>query len=312
MISVPGNLLIAGEYAITEEGGLGFAVAVDTYVVARTSDSASFSVRGITGHASRRAVETENGAGGLIERVVEFACDRIGVEPARLEGSAEIDSAALFDPNGRKLGYGSSAAATIAACGIVLKASGMDSETTNILPLLAVDAHRHAQGGRGSGYDVFASMHGGCGLFVGGARPSWHSVPARWLDRLGISHTERPVATTDAIRAYETWKRKTPDIARDYVSRSNAAVETLANADDLTDALESLRACARLGVELGNAIGIPATLDQHRIDLPLLQRDIVCKALGAGNETVGCFGDKSEFPGEWSVARIDRIGVRWR
>src|SRR4030042_1902847 len=113
--SVPANLLLLGEYAVLEEGGLGLAVAAEPRVRVRFERRPRAGLAG----AARRGSGARGGRRGWALR-------------ARPEGAPPAPAA-------------------------VLEA--------------ALAAHRRAQGGRGSGYDVLASFHGGAGLFAGGGRP---------------------------------------------------------------------------------------------------------------------------------------------
>ena len=71
-------------------------------------------------------------------------------------GALHIDSTALYDPTGRKLGFGSSAAVVVACAG----ATSQKPLTAEAFALLR-DWHNRAQDSTGSGGDVAASLLGG-------------------------------------------------------------------------------------------------------------------------------------------------------
>jgi phosphomevalonate kinase len=93
------------------------------------------------------------GAEGAPSAVVAAVQRRAGrSDPLR------IDTSAFHDPEGRKLGVGSSAAAAVVAAALL----GRDHRGSRAeLLSLAVEAHRDAAGGTGSGVDVAASLFGG-------------------------------------------------------------------------------------------------------------------------------------------------------
>jgi hypothetical protein len=140
-------------------------------------------------------------------------------------------------------------------------------------------AHRRAQGGRGSGYDVLASFHGGVGLFTGGPHPSWQRLRLPWLEPLYLFHGERSLSTPQAIDSYRDWRGRKPLDARQFLEESNRRVAAFTQAASRSQALGCLRLCRELGLRLGEEIGVPARL---RAAPGLDEQD--CKALGAGNE----------------------------
>ncbi len=83
----------------------------------------------------------------------------------------EVDVSQLHDPDGRKLGLGSSAASIVATLGARALARGEDvqgSSARRALFLTARESHARSQGG-GSGVDVAAAVYGGVLHCVGGA-----------------------------------------------------------------------------------------------------------------------------------------------
>ncbi len=295
--SVPANLLLLGEYAVLEEGGLGLAAAAEPRVrvfVERRPAGAGLAVIARMDSVLRWSPGSPPGdpRAALLEAAVQVCCppDPVGSAtgtgrapgPALgVAGTIEVDSSDFFFA-GRKGGYGSSAAAAVALCWALLAlAEGAPPRPEAVLEA-ALASHRRAQGGRGSGYDVLASFHGGLGLFTGGQRPSWQPLRLAWLEPLYLFHGERSLSTPGAIGRYLDWRQLRPEEARRFVEESNRQVEGFAQAASRSRALEHLRRCRELGLQLGKAIGVPAGLAAPDAATGLNEKD--CKALGAGNE----------------------------
>jgi len=142
LVSAPGKLFLIGEYAVLA-GGTAVVAAVDRRVIGRFVPGAA-------------------PATPLVKHVVDAVRAHLleaGETPP--DGAPVLDSAALSTDAG-KLGLGSSAAVAAAGVGAMLEAAGRNIEQDRDLVLgLADRAHRAAQGGRGSGADVAAAIHGG-------------------------------------------------------------------------------------------------------------------------------------------------------
>jgi phosphomevalonate kinase len=131
--SAPGKVMLLGEYAVLE-GARAIAAAVNRrakgkLVAARTPEQYS--------------------------EVVKVVVARAGRAGFGIDGGIAIDSSAFYDEAGRKMGLGSSAAVAVVAASLV---TGLGDET---VLQIAIDAHREAAGGEGSGVDVAACFYGG-------------------------------------------------------------------------------------------------------------------------------------------------------
>jgi phosphomevalonate kinase len=127
-VSAPGKLVLMGDYSVVDRGRA-LVAAVDRRARGQWVD----------------AVKTPPTA--LVQAVLRRA--------GKADRALEIDTSGFFDPNGRKLGLGSSAAASVVAAGLAagdLGAPALD---------LALASHREAGGPLGSGVDVAASHRGG-------------------------------------------------------------------------------------------------------------------------------------------------------
>lgn len=290
-LTVPGNILIAGEYAVVEEGGLGLAAAVDPRLELYTRPAVRLRITGVFGESSTEW--PDDGETGLIGRCIgRMRTARPGFSPEKLPVHFFVDSRSLYAGRGRKRGLGSSAAvvvALVAALDLAYRRYIVDSapEVASLGRLLldCVSVHRQFQAGRGSGYDVAASLFGGIGLFSGGHEPAWRPAAATWLrelPELRLVEGERAVRTVSALAAYETWKHSDPEAAHRYLSASNAAVAVLAGTPRREKAIAHLRDLKRAAAALGSEIGVPAEVSHAP------PPGWICISVGAGNETVIC------------------------
>lgn len=222
-----------------------------------------------------------------------------------------VDSSALFSSDGRKSGLGSSAAVTAGLVCALLDAAGRRPDPLDpAVPALAIGAHRRAQGGAGSGYDVSCSFYGGMGVFHGGPLPVWE--PCRlWEDPVVcLFPGPSPVSTSEAILRYAHWKESNPGDARLFLEESNRNVLEFVHAPTAAEAERHLRACRDLGVNLGRAIGVSA-----EIEAPRGLEAAWCKALGAGNELGACLvpaGSAAHLEGrETQRVHASQKGILW-
>ncbi len=277
-VSASGNIILMGEYAVLEEGGLGIAAAVDGRVHVEVRPARSLSVTGVWTGSSFRWTRRHREESPLVSAVFETVREwRLAHGRARgfPKVRIRIDSSELYRGGGRKAGLGSSAAVTLA----LVTALRADGRLDQALPRLALAAHRAAQGGTGSGYDVFCSFYGRWGIFRGGARPSWECFRPRSAIRLYLFPGPDPVSTREAIRAFSRWKDRRPDQARRLLDESDGNVAAFARARSARQAAEAFRKARRTGLDLGDAIGVDAA-----IPAPAGVDPDLCKAVGAGNE----------------------------
>jgi phosphomevalonate kinase len=171
---------------------------------------------------------------------------------------------------------------------------------------LALLAHRRAQGGRGSGYDVYASLYGGFGCLTGGADPSWQGVELPWLPPLHLFPGPASVSTRSSLQRYERWKAGHPDEWKSFLQESNRAIRRFLKAESWPQARAAFAVSKELGLRLGERIGVSA-----RVEAPDSLDQASCKALGAGNELGIYVGATS--PAGAALERVSPAweGVRW-
>jgi phosphomevalonate kinase len=283
-LRVPGNVLIAGEYLVLEPGGLGLCMAVDEYVQAEAEPAARLRIEGVQGKNSVVWTEETSGASPLFSELVNECGRELGEEPPRL--SIRVDSSSHLYPDGRKKGLGSSAAVSVAMAALLLRSRLSSSMYLSAVFRVALAAHRRAQGGRGSGYDVAASTFGGLGLFIGGEHPRYEKLSPPALPNMTLVRGPEAVSTVSSVTAYETWKRHEPETASLFFTASNGVVHALAESRTALDFVSSLDRAAELGRKVGEAIGVSASMDAaiaDRFPTSGVGRPGL-KALGAGNE----------------------------
>ncbi|HUX42657.1 MAG TPA: hypothetical protein VMV83_15935 [Rectinemataceae bacterium] len=267
-LSVPANLLLLGEYAVTEEGGLGIALAsaprLRLHVAPRRERG--LVIAGRMGPTSFEWIEGKSEPPPLVAACLDEARARLADQPSpRIAPSRiDIDSSAFFSSDGNKRGFGSSAAVAVGLSAALLRLGGLEGQALEaaLFPT-ALAAHRSSQGGRGSGYDVAASRYGGAGLFIGGTKPEWTSLPVDSLAALrglglALRFGPRPVSSALAVGAYQRWKSLDPIAHRAFLGSSAALVRDFMAARTPESLITILDKAAAAGIAFGETIGVPA------------------------------------------------------
>ena len=309
-ITVPGNLLLLGEYAVLEEGGLGITLAVDRVVSIHVEHSNNLTISGTDG--TRQFSWPRERQNELLRNIVS-ECRKVledrGVDLPRVAIAADSHNLYTFNGmnNSRKLGLGSSAAVTVGISSALLlqEISWSPDELRSQVFEIALRAHRKAQGGRGSGYDIAASTFGGTGLFRGGKKPDYRNISLPWLSSFFLFKGGEGVVTTGAIAKYNRWRERSNWSG--FVESSNRCIENLLKAEDFSHALTYLKEGRDLGISLGKAIGVPG-------EMTGLPESRFSKALGAGNEIAILFPDNENLspPFEGCIpVTVREEGIQW-
>lgn len=305
-MDAPGNLLLMGEYAVTEPGGMGLCLAPELRAVLicrpQTEPDAPFHFVGIWPGSGLEWTAPSGEALAILSQFIQtpsllaaiFADPQLANHYAsQLAGlEIELDSSAFFDVQGRKRGFGSSAAACLLLCAAFMRI--LELPETD-LPQLAINCHRRFQGGKGSGYDILCSYHGGLGIFTGGMQPQFRSAPGHVADSLRsfcLVEGPAPVRTGSSIERWQTWRSQDPSAAQTYMAGCANRIDRLEN-DPFTHPFAILREAALSGIEVGEALGISA-----HINFPpgVRRGNLSAKAVGAGNETGVVFGHHNDLP----------------
>jgi phosphomevalonate kinase len=267
LFKVPGNLLLLGEFAVTLEGGLGIACAVDRFVTLEVKKGGKLKIE--SSHSND---------------LILYTLNHLFKELPTLE--IKVDSSPLFKENGDKMGLGSSAAVVSGLTFACLE--GISKEKA--FPI-ALEIHRAFQGGRGSGYDVAASLFGitneaessktsfvtplSAGLFIGGKHPTY--TPNLSLPRLGLVSGKKPVSTKEMLIKFEAFQEK-----ETFLKESNDIVKNFLKTRDLKKAFQEGK---KLHETLHKALQIET--DFKELDA-VLEKGFIGKPLGSGYE-LGAF-----------------------
>jgi phosphomevalonate kinase len=290
---IPGNLLLFGEYAVLEEKGKGISAAVYPAVSWTAGDGS-----GLSGRQGSKAWEYESSdiSSGTGRKNLLYFCRQQCCHLAESLGrelsanKVHIDSTS-FVSEGRKLGFGSSAAAAAAAVTAILSTQTWRKDVSREQIMnTAYFAHSGFQQKSGSGYDVYTRLSSGINLFTGGTDRQIKRTELPWLGFLGCFSGRKSVSTVKSVSGYGMWKKDNPDKCLQYAERSNDLISMLENADNWNDAAALINEIRELGQRLGTEIDVPAGFD---IPAGLADySDAVCKASGAGNELILVFSDK--------------------
>lgn len=174
--SAPGKLVLLGDYAVTE-GATAMVAAVDRRAV---------------GH-----VDPEGPASAVVDAVLE----RVRGEGAEVPSGVRIDTSAFHAASGDKLGLGSSAAVAVVTAALATDAG--DASTYE----LALEGHRDAAGGVGSGVDVAASFHGGV-IAVRRQPGLVEALPSRLRGlHMSVLYVNASASTAELVRACRASER---------------------------------------------------------------------------------------------------------
>ncbi len=294
-LAVPANLLLFGEYTILDDGGIGISCATEPYMSAEIIPAPELIIESHMpqGRLIYRPFSEPTYSDTTANFLVQLTDALIEVlelsEKAQQSGiRIVVDSRPFFSNDDTKLGLGSSAALTVAlSAALMIVYYDHDISDREALMPVAVAAHRSAQGGRGSGYDIAASLHGGWGYFHGGLRPKWEPCHLSWMPHLALWFSDNAVLTPQAIRRYYLWAHRNSRAHQEYLHINAQAIRQLVRARVWSEAQPVAQQLADISVELGRQIGVPATIPsqlQQQLNQLSERGDYLCKALGAGDE----------------------------
>lgn len=214
-ISIPGKVMLSGEYAVMH-GGTAVLVPVERYLhVSSVSDPQPLQRYP---HAFRTALE--------------YPIDELKESDSESSGFI-LDDSEFFhvteSGQRKKLGIGSSAAQAAAAVAIRFARAGLDWRSKkNRIVRYAIEAHRLAQAGAGSGADVAACVMGiPVSYRLEQHEPQVHEMPSDSLPSLTLLWTGQPADTRSRIALFEKWlKSDAPD-------RSSLFTELITVGDEL-------------------------------------------------------------------------------
>ena len=291
-----GKVFLAGEYAVLDPGRPALVVGIDRKLHATAAPADGL-----------RIVHGPSGVawdGGPAPPELRFAVRAAQLAAAFCGGAADVRI--IFEDDlaveGRKLGLGGSAAASVLAVRAVCARAGRSAGDEEVISL-ALAAHWAEQGGSGSGADVAAAALGG--VLEVRSRIPWRSVdelmaipagqiassrpleirrvrvPARL--RLLLADVGSPANTRSLVREVRRFASGDPGRWAERAGEISAVAEKLRNALEANDA-ESALAAIRGGAAAMAALGEDA---QAPIVTPELSR--ACALASAA----GCAGKPS-------------------
>lgn len=200
--TAPGKLMLAGEYTSVVGGGRALAVAVERRL------RVTLIPGGDAWRVTSPAMGLVDAAPSELPVVAAVLARFNGLAPAALMIESELGVGHA------KLGLGGSAALCVALFGALRRYVGLEPPTVADV----VAAHREAQGGRGSGYDVATSLLGGVVLYDGHADPPT-AERVDWPGGLfaAVLHTGRGASTIDLLDRVACWRNEDPDDMRAYL-----------------------------------------------------------------------------------------------
>lgn len=265
--SAPGKLFLIGEYAVLH-GGTAVVAAVDRRAVARF----------VPGGQPESPLIAE-----AVKVLAQYA-EQKGLSLP--DGAPHVDSSALSQ-GGQKLGIGSSAAAVVAATGALWDALGQPD--LSLVAPFAAQAHRRAQGGRGSGGDVAAAVFGGVISYAqsGLVRQMPAVVPAE----LVVFRAGDPAATVQFLHAVERLEARDPAEHAAHVKLIAEAAARFVHAYETGDCgglLASVAAAHEALQALGSAADVPIVTPALQTAAALARGcGGAAKGSGAGGGDVG-------------------------
>lgn len=310
--SAPGKLMLLGEYAVLD-GAPALVAAVDRRARVRIRRLPGPRSRINAPHLGLRAEVERHSDGGMTWVPADAPAGRLRLvatvlQEAAADGAGPAIDAVLstddfFDRDRRaKIGFGSSAALTVALAGALRRLAGLAR------PDLAglVRLHRAVQDGRGSGADIAASLTGGLIAYTpAGPSPAVPAPAAPARTRapavlpLAVPDdlhwccvwTGRSTSTGDFLRRLDDWRRDRP---ADYAARL-AGLTALAEAGaaalrggDTATFLDTVAGYADALDGLGRASDIGIVGDEHRhIGEPASRYGVIYKTSGAGGGDIG-------------------------
>lgn len=292
-VSAPGKLFLVGEYAVLS-GAPALLTAVDRRVHVRMTPADDWRVS--AANIGIHDVPLE-GDGSLPDGLAAGTRDKLRVFDAVREIMVEqideplpaqhvaIDSSD-FARDGHKLGLGSSAAVAAALMQAMAVVADIPMSRAR-LTTLAIDAHRRAQNGAGSGGDVAVSFYGGVIRYVRGHMPQPLTWPAALAGMAVVTGTG--ASTSDMVARVADYGERDPQGHASDLARLAWLAETAQHALAQTGRFMQLaREYFEALIALDHHAGAGIVTHRHQTLAALAARhNAVFKTSGAGGGDVG-------------------------
>lgn len=206
--SAPGKLMLVGEYTVTLGTSPALAVAVHKRVTVTVEPNTSGSWT-----VTSPALELVDASPDEVP-VVQSALQQVAQTAGDKLTGGSITIASELGAGADKPGLGGSAAICVAVLGALHEIAGLERPTV----AECVSAHRDAQDGRGSGYDVATALLGGVVLFEPAedptAQPSAKNV--EWFDGLhtAVLFTGQGASTKGMLARLQHYRETRPSQSR--------------------------------------------------------------------------------------------------
>jgi len=284
-LRIPGNLLLAGEYSLMMQGGLGIGFSLNRYAYARLEPSKEFHFSGHACGIDFNPCKTPF----LQDMIDQLEQEFQGLPPVHIE----LDSSEFYHHRGFKLGFGSSAATALSLTWAFFKAFRHEWSKRELYDC-ALKIYRNARESLVSGYDLAVSLYGGLILFTGGERPEIEELDLPWFpSTFGLIFSGHSVDSSQAVARF---RRLPEEVQKGWMLESNRLIRQLLTCPDYRHAYRVLREYRRLSSVLGQKLDVPVEHIRFR------GRG---KALGAGNEVFW----KYKPGGNASSFSLDREGM---
>lgn len=318
-LTVPGKLVLLGEYAVLAPGEPGIVLAVwpgltVTWTAGEATTVAAPDL-GVEPLPVADAAEALPFVWSAWQVLHEVYGKRVPAGSLVIEGQFALD--------GQKLGLGGSAAACVGAVAAWLQAMGEPARPEDVYRLAAVAHHRRQQ--NGSGIDVAAAAFGGLGCYRSPG-PEWLGrlsgrailteplpvpvwTPLTLPDGLSLSvgFTGASAATAPAVSAVLGWADSRPHDWRTFLEASRHAV-TVAMDGLHAGLISQVLGAVRIARRNLQALGQSVALDIETSELAKLAE--AAEALGGSGKLSGAGG------GDCGIAltapdRLDELHARW-
>lgn len=299
--SAPGSLMLLGEHAVLH-GHRALVMAVDRRLRVALTPRADNRLT-IESALGRHETELPTLAPHPNFRFILHALGRVA---EKLPSGCDLQVDSSFS---HEIGYGSSAAVTVATVAILRRFAALD-ETVETIRDDAIAVIRAVQG-RGSGADAAASAHGGVVAYRAEPRQA-RVLPARL--RLLAMYCGYKTPTPEVIRRVEESWRNRPDALAHMYRRIDACAGAGIDALDRQD-FPAFGAALNQGQALMAELGVStpeldAIIARLRADPAILGAKI--SGSGLGDCAIGlCAPNHRDAPAEADRVQTDLVGVRF-
>lgn len=360
-VSAPGNLFLAGEWAVLDSCNSGIVMALDKNIFAEIKSSPdkniyitleNFGINSLPAvfkqgklYFKKKITETEQKNILFTKKAIETIIEYLGkwryfqIRLWSSETGAKKNSAI------KKLGFGFSAALTVAIVSGLLKFHGVDMKSRKVkdrIFKLSALSHYFAQDKVGSGFDIAASTYGGMFIykrFDGNwlqqekerNKTIWQIVENQWpgffIKRLKIPKkfhlmvgwTKKSSSTSQMIKVFNKWKRKHQRECKRLFYQINDLVKALAHSLKLEkkkEILTLLNKNERYLKKLGEKSNVNIeTRELKKLSAIADKEGAAGKLSGAGGGDCGiavCFDKKAakKIEQKWKKNGIQPIDVK--